>query len=309
MKDKKIGGIILYSEKMADNSIKIGNITFLERIILNYQQVGLDPIVIVSDVDVYYLVEHLKKYPIIYLRSDSHQGTIDLLKTGIDYLSSKCHALFFTTAVVPMFTADTICKVITTEGELISPSYQHKSGHPILIRESLYPKFLESRLSLKNTIRDLVDYRVFVNIEDSGVISSIDNRQEIQNIVEEHTQQLLSETVSVGLERERKFFDERTKLLLILLNEMKTMGKACEHMALSKRKAWDILNEMEEELGFKVVHRRHGGKAGGSTELTEEGKNFLNHYLELENDIKRYARKRFEILFDKYTTDNSESIK
>ena len=67
-----------------------------------------------------------------------------------------------------------------------------------------------------------------------------------------------------------------------------------------KRKAWDIINEMERELGFKVVHRRHGGREGGSTELTEAGHRFLHQYLELENDIKRYAYERFQDLFADY---------
>ena len=70
MKDKKIGGLILFSKGMLDNNMKIGSITVLERIILTYQQVGLDPIVVVSDIDLYYMVSNLKKYPIIYLQKE-----------------------------------------------------------------------------------------------------------------------------------------------------------------------------------------------------------------------------------------------
>lgn len=300
MKDKKIGGLILFTKGMMDNDLKVGSITVLERIILNFQQVGLDPIVIVSDMDIYYLVSDLKKYPIIYLQKEKKKGTIDLLKAGVKYLSTKCHALLYTPAVTPMFTANTMLKLIEEEGELITPSYKFKSGHPLLIRESLYPKILKSPHSLKDTIRSFTEERVFVNIEDSGVLSTVDQRDELEKIEKEHTRQLLSEYIEVRLERENRFFDERAKLLLVILDEMKTMGKACQHMALSKRKAWDIINEMERELGFKVVHRRHGGREGGSTELTEAGHRFLHQYLELENDIRRYANERFQDLFADY---------
>ena len=39
---------------------------------------------------------------------------------------------------------------------------------------------------------------------------------------------------------------------------------------------------------------------GGSTELTEKGEEFLYRYLELENEIKKYAHKRFQELFGDY---------
>lgn len=300
MKDKKIGGLILFSKGMLDNNMKIGSITVLERIILTYQQVGLDPIVVVSDIDLYYMVSNLKKYPIIYLQKEKKKGTIDLLKAGVKYLSTKCHALLYTPAVTPMFTANTLTKLIEEKGNLVTPSYKFKSGHPLLIREALYQPILKSSLSLKDTIRSFSEERVFVNIEDSGVLSTVDKKGEIDDILKDHTNQLLSEYVEVRLEREKKFFDERAKLLLVLLKEMKTMGKTCQHMALSKRKAWDIINEMERELGFKVVDRRHGGRDGGSTELTEKGEEFLYRYLELENEIKKYAHKRFQELFGDY---------
>lgn len=303
MKNKKVGGLILFSKGMLDNNMKIGSITVLERIILTYQQVGLDPIVMVSDMDLYYIVSNLKKYPLIYLQKEKKKGTIDLLKTGVKYLSTKCHALFYTPAVTPMFTAKTLKKLIEEEGNLITPSYQFKSGHPLLIREGIYQNILGSKLSLKETIRSLSEERVFVNIDDSGVLSNVDKKSEINDILKNHTNQLLSEYVEVRLEREKRFFDERAKLLLVLLKEMKTMGNTCQHMALSKRKAWDIINEMEKELGFKVVDRRHGGRDGGSTELTERGEEFLYRYLELENDIKKFAHQRFQEIFGDYVDE------
>ena len=41
-------------------------------------------------------------------------------------------------------------------------------------------------------------------------------------------------------------------------------------MALSPGKAWDMINELEDKLGYTVVKRRRGGRNGGKTFLTEE---------------------------------------
>ena len=46
-------------------------------------------------------------------------------------------------------------------------------------------------------------------------------------------------------------------------------------MALSPGKAWDMINELEDKIGYTVVKRRRGGRNGGKTFLTEDGRQFL----------------------------------
>ena len=53
---------------------------------------------------------------------------------------------------------------------------------------------------------------------------------------------------------------------------------ACSAMYMSYTKGWQLLNRMEEELGYKLVARTSGGEKGGGSELTAEGRQLLERY-------------------------------
>lgn len=84
---------------------------------------------------------------------------------------------------------------------------------------------------------------------------------------------------------------------MFLIEDTSSVKKACELMALSLSKAWDMLNELEKELGYPVVERRHGGSHGGRTALTQEGLKFLKAYQQFENNVFILAQEEFSKQF------------
>lgn len=75
-----------------------------------------------------------------------------------------------------------------------------------------------------------------------------------------------------------------------LLNAIKNIGsikEAAEHMSISYRKAWGIIQKMEEELGFSVVNRQRGGPHGGKTTLTDDGIKLTRAYMELKEEFNK----------------------
>ena len=85
-----------------------------------------------------------------------------------------------------------------------------------------------------------------------------------------------------------------------LLKEIDRTGSlksAAETIKISYRKAWGNIKEAEELLGFKLVEKQRGGRNGGNSELTEEGKQLLAAYDELKADfdhsIKKITKKFF----------------
>ena len=103
--------------------------------------------------------------------------------------------------------------------------------------------------------------------------------------------------IRISIEKEFAFFNSRAKLLLILIEETQSVKGACKYMALSCGKAWSMINETEETLGYRVVERRHGGRRGGKTVLSQKGKEFLKKYEKYEKDIKEYAVSHFYNIF------------
>jgi molybdate transport repressor ModE-like protein len=115
-----------------------------------------------------------------------------------------------------------------------------------------------------------------------------------------HNKLLLQPYTITCIETENFFFDKRTLLLLNLIEEFSSVKKSCEHMAISYAKAWNSLNNLEGILGYKVVKRSHGGKRGGGTILTEEGKRFINLYYNYNQKVKKFSSDCFFDMFPEF---------
>ncbi len=70
--------------------------------------------------------------------------------------------------------------------------------------------------------------------------------------------------------------------LLKKIEETGSIRRASMDMHLSYRHAWGMIQEIEENLGVKVVESSRGGREGGKTKITEEGKKLLRMYEKYE---------------------------
>jgi len=66
-------------------------------------------------------------------------------------------------------------------------------------------------------------------------------------------------------------------------------------MNLSYAKALKIINRLEENLGNKLLIRKHGGCARGGAELTTFGRKFIEKYDRMQSAIKEAAEKEFSL--------------
>ncbi len=66
-----------------------------------------------------------------------------------------------------------------------------------------------------------------------------------------------------------------------LLKEVERTGslrQAAKNLGMSYRHAWGMIKEIEENLGMDIIVSRRGGKEGGESSITEEGKKLLRKY-------------------------------
>ncbi|HOO29261.1 MAG TPA: LysR family transcriptional regulator, partial [Lachnospiraceae bacterium] len=128
---------------------------------------------------------------------------------------------------------------------------------------------------------------------------SIHDEEQLRAMVSDHNRAILNSFVNIYIEKEKIFFDSRAKLLLYLIGITNSVRQACDQMALSYGKAWNILNELEENLEYAIVERKQGGSRGGNTRLTQKGLAFISAYQEFEENVIDYSHKEFERLFEK----------
>lgn len=75
--------------------------------------------------------------------------------------------------------------------------------------------------------------------------------------------------------------------LLQHIFELNSLKEAAEKQEISYRKAWGIIQQMEEDLGFPLVNRQRGGAQGGKTTLTEDGKKLIDAHSELRTEFNK----------------------
>jgi molybdate transport repressor ModE-like protein len=63
--------------------------------------------------------------------------------------------------------------------------------------------------------------------------------------------------------------------LLKAIEEEGSISKAAEKLGRGYRKAWGDLKRTEAAMGRKLVRKKRGGRAGGTTELTESGRQLV----------------------------------
>lgn len=78
-----------------------------------------------------------------------------------------------------------------------------------------------------------------------------------------------------------------------------TLRAAAAAAGMSYRHAWDLLGRAERRLDVRLIARSAGGRGGGHSHLTDEGRHMLEVYLTLRRDVARYAARRLDDLHTK----------
>ena len=67
-------------------------------------------------------------------------------------------------------------------------------------------------------------------------------------------------------------------------------------MQLSYSSCWNMIRRLEEQLCYPLIARTQGGAVGGTSVLTEQGRAFLEKYVQYDKKVRQIA----ETLFDEY---------
>jgi molybdate transport system regulatory protein len=85
--------------------------------------------------------------------------------------------------------------------------------------------------------------------------------------------------------------------LLMAVDEAGSISGAAEKMGVQYRLAWDRLEEMENGLGVRLVERHVGGVHGGGATLTEAGREYIQRFTRLAEEIDAVVGEQFEAAF------------
>lgn len=302
MKLCKVSGIIAAAIK--DNGVpllQVGTIPVIQRIVITYQQVGIFPIVVVTGPDNDEIKRQLSPYGVIFLENADENQTelMDSVRIGLEFLKGKCDRVAITPVNVPMFSPVTLSELLDREEQIVAPSYEGHGGHPVVLSEALFGRILA--YDGGNGMRGALDAcdvpRAWVPVADRGVMSHVRDEAALLEQLEEHNSAILHPVLHMKLEQESPFFSSRLKLLLYLLADTGNMRTSCACSGIAHSKAWDMINRLERHLGYNVVERQRGGRSGGSTRLTDQGREFLAAYHDFEQAVHAFTQTEFKKRF------------
>ncbi len=84
--------------------------------------------------------------------------------------------------------------------------------------------------------------------------------------------------------------------LLEKIIEHGSIAKAAEAMKMSYRKAWQLVQNMNEIADSPMVITKLGGVKGGGTEVTAKGKQLIEQYHFLEKDMEDFLSEKVKRL-------------
>jgi molybdenum cofactor cytidylyltransferase len=303
----EIGAVIVaagMSHRMGDFKpmMQVGSISVIHRLIHTLSQAGVRPIVVVTGHRADELEHHVSKLGVICVRNEDYATTqmFDSAKIGLSYIADKCKRCFFMPVDVPLFTVNTLVKLMSTRGAAVVPVTDGREGHPVLLSCKELKKILNYRGEggLFGAMEACLGKKTLVDVNDPGILHDVDTAEDFSELLRFHNEQMFRPVVSARLCREEIFFGPGTAQLLTLLKDTGSVLLACKEMNLSYSKAWKMINTAEKELGFPVVKRQQGGRKGGGTKLTRQGEDLLGRYIEFEKESKVAVQKLFETYFE-----------
>jgi molybdate transport system regulatory protein len=103
--------------------------------------------------------------------------------------------------------------------------------------------------------------------------------------------------LSIKLYQEKKAFGPGLATLLRFVEQTGSLQKASSKMNMAYSKAWKMIRETEKQWGFSVTYKETGGRNGGGSRLTENGRVLLEHYEAFYKESEREVGRLFEEYF------------
>lgn len=306
---RQVGGIIAAANRFVAYPMKkVGSISLIERIVLTYKKAGIWPIVVITGFEDPEIKSALAREDAIFIINKDYENPplIDSYKIGLKYLQGKCNRVILTPVNVPMFNYKTVLKMIEIKDEIIIPSYNMHGGHPLLIDSVYIPDILNyaGGKGLRGAVDSLGASITWLNVNDRGVTCSINDEDEIEELLPSHNDSLFQPSLTINIRKEKVFLDSRLRLLLELIDDNNSVNGACKRMSLSLSKAWDMINELEKNLGYEIVLRRRGGAREGRTQLSHEGREFMENYDKFYSAVTKYTWEQFKKYFENKTSED-----
>lgn len=243
----------------------------------------------------------LAQNDVIFLRCPEDTGFFQGLQRGLSFMRGKFDRVFVVPGDVPLFLPSTLRAMLKSTASLAVPETKSVNGYPLLL-DNRAMDFLVSQPDY-NTAKDEISRGELliesIHVDDIGILLHGEDMSVKTALIEKHSEQLSRPMVDIAIHGSTLLYDPRLSTLLHLVEYTRSVQDACSMMQISYSTAWNMLNRVEDELGFPLVMRNRGGAGGTGTVLTEKGKRLMDAYDQFAARIKKEA----DLLYGSFLQD------
>lgn len=295
----QVGGVVAAAGGSVSNpTLRLGSISIIQRIVITYQQAGIFPIVVVTGSQADEVRYQLAGRGVVFLHNDgfARASLFDSARLAFRYLQDVCGRVIFTPVNSPLVAPACLRQLIRAGGDIARLSHNGRGGHPVsLSRRALEAILRDDRSKNLRDAMAAADMPVtWVEADNEGAVLTIHQEKEMRKHIAANRRDYCHPHIHISLENEEELFPPRLKILLFLVSKTNSVAAACRQVALSTSTAWEMLNKLEEALGYAVVVRKRGGASGSGSDLTPEGLAFLKAWQRYEESVHSFAVGKFD---------------
>ncbi len=295
-----IAALIIASGKTAENQAfdpwqEVAGQVALEHLIATFKAANIGRICIIADqYDPRY--QQYEKEALIIPNQKEEAQMLDSIKLGLLHLEGLYRAVFITPVNIPLFNGITLKAMLNCPEAIVNPSYQGKKGHPLLLREELFPFVLAH--SGKDGLNTALKQHpaAIVDVDDPGIHINLRKITTIDEALDDTFKPKLRPLAKLQIANRLPFYGPGTALLMDLIAEHGSVSLASKAMGISYSKAWKMINNLEDEVGFRLIERQKGGQKGGRALINAQGLAFIEKYRLFNRD----CQKEIERIFKRY---------
>ena len=279
---------------------EIGAISAGQRMISVFQCAGVSMVGLVVGPEDKKTERQFAQSGVIFLRCKKNTSFLDGVREGLRFMLGKYDRVFVVPADMLWFLPETLRTLLRSSAHIAIPVSSHIHGCPVLLDKNAMEAILEDDCcnGLENIIKNCTLSREFVPVADSGIFLRGENTAHRESIIKQQDQQMIRPMLDISLCNGTALYDPRLSMLLHLVEETRSVRDACSLMQISYSAAWNMLNHVEEKLGFPLVVRNRGGASGSGSLLTKKGKALMDAYDCFCAHLNQEARQLYDQLFE-----------
>ena len=298
----KTGALIIasgdYGEGQQDNEgipvflpmYPLDGTTVIKGEIAKLRKAKISPILVLTGCHSETLKLHLSHNNVVIIEDEDYQrhSFSDALALGLRHTKEQMDRVLVLPVEYPAFSNETLEQLLACEHAAV-PVYQEQMGWPRSI-------VLDADFDGQNAEHLFTD--------NPGVTYSLLEENGIDRISQYLKDRWNANTLhfrnKLVISREEDFFGPGVYDLLKYIDETGSIQAAAAKMNMSYSKGWKIINRAEKELGFRFLNRCNGGKNGGSSTITPEGRVFMERYHAMVEDMRRMTQNFFDVYFGEF---------